>query len=290
MKKTSKRRVLVFIVILTALSMFAHFSPLESNWANLVIMWSPGIAAIITALSTGLSLKSFGWKLPLKWTAAGWIIPISYGFITYGIIWLTGLGDMPKPTFLERSQLTMGFNSDSNILIITAAFFFITLVNLLPNAIFTLGEELGWRGFLVPQLSKFSSFGVTALVSGIIWAAWHLPGILSGNYGAAGTPLFYQVFCFLILVLSGSVILAWLRISSGSIWPAVVFHATHNGVIQAFFERITVDNGNLSYFGGEFGILLPLVSLIYAIYFYKKATATNLTSLSNTVLIKNKME
>ncbi len=37
------------------------------------------------------------------------------------------------------------------------------------------GEEIGWRGFLVPELAKGLPFTAVALVSGIIWAAWHYP-------------------------------------------------------------------------------------------------------------------
>ena len=67
-------------------------------------------------------------------------------------------------------------------------FGYIALVNLLPNMILTLGEEIGWRGFLVPELTGWVGFRRASLYSGVIWGAWHLPGILTGAYGAAGTP------------------------------------------------------------------------------------------------------
>lgn len=113
--------------------------------------------------------------------------------------------------------------------------------------VFALGEGLGWRGFLVPKLNRITSFKNTTLIS-IIWAAWHLPRILSGNYGATGTPLWYQIICSTILELSGAVILAWLRLKFGSLWPCAVFHAVHNGVIQHFFTNLTSDTGKTAYF------------------------------------------
>lgn len=155
------------------------------------------------------------------------------------------------------------------MLIIVSAFFYITIVNLIPNLVFALGEEMGWRGFLVPELSRFSGFKATALFSGLVWLCWHLPAVVAGNYGNTGAPLYYQILCFGILVMAGSVIFAWIRLKSNSIWPAVVLHATHNGVIQAFFERITLNNGNTEYFAGEFGIVLPLVSLVIALILIK---------------------
>ena len=273
MENSAKKRVMIFIVFLAALSPGSYFIPDGSNLKMLLIMWIPAIAALFTALVTGLSLKSMGWSFSFKWIAAGWLIPVGYGLLTYGLIWLTGLGDVPNPTFLERARFTMGMSSENDMLIITSAFFYITIVNLIPNLVFAFGEELGWRGFLVPQLSRFTGFWLTALLSGLIWLGWHLPGILAGSYGASGTPLYYQVICFSLLILAGSVIFAWIRLRSNSIWPAVVLHATHNGVIQAFFERITLDNGNTGYYAGEFGIVLPLVSLVIALYLLNKEKA-----------------
>ena len=275
MENLAKNRVFIFIAVLAGLSLLSYYLPNEAGWKMLFIMWIPGLAAIITALSTGLSFRTMGWKLPVKWIGAGWLIPVVYAFLAYGFIWLTGLGDVPNPTFLERARFTMGMSFGNDMLIIISAFFYITILNLIPNLIFAMGEELGWRGFLVPELSKFTGFKVTALLSGLVWLGWHLPGVINGNYGNTGVPLYYQIFCFGILIMAGSVIFTWIRLRSKSIWPAVVLHATHNGVIQAFFERLTLDNGNTEYYSGEFGIVLPLISLIIALILLKYAKAPN---------------
>lgn len=273
MKNSAKTRILTFVIILACLTVASRFLPGRSNLTMLFIMWIPGIAALLTSLITWKSLKQVSWKPKWKWMGIGWLLPVTYGAIAFGIIWTLGLGSVPKASFIENGKLTMGMTSNNEALIIVAAFFYITILNLLPNMIFALGEELGWRGFLVPELNKITSFGKTALFSGLLWAGWHLPAILSGNYGAEGTPLWFQVICFSVLVLSGAVILAWLRLSSGSIWPCVVFHAVHNGVIQNFFTNLTADTGKTEYFIGEFGIMVPVISLLFAIYFlwkYKK--------------------
>ena len=96
------------------------------------------------------------------------------------------------------------------------------------------------------------------------------PGIVSGTYGNSDIPIWYQVFCFTIMVISTGVILAYLRMISKSIWPAVIFHAVHNGVIQRFFDRLTIDTGLTKIFIGEFGIVLALVTTGFAIYYYKR--------------------
>jgi membrane protease YdiL (CAAX protease family) len=155
-------------------------------------------------------------------------------------------------------------------LFVLAAFGFITIVNLLPNAVLSLGEELGWRGFLVPEMTKQFGFKRAAIVSGAVWGAWHLPGILNGSYGAGSTPLAYRIACFSALVIADGVIMAWLRMKSGSIWPAVIMHATHNGVIQAFFDAITVRTSTTAWLIGEFGIAMVPFGALAAWYFWKR--------------------
>lgn len=71
-------------------------------------------------------------------------------------------------------------------------------------------------------------------------------------------------------VSSPSLMLAWLRMKSGTIWSAVIFHTTHNGVIQSFFDLSTANTGSTKYFTGEFGsAMVPLVA-VSAWYFLKR--------------------
>jgi uncharacterized protein len=261
-------KIIQFVVLTAILTLASYFlgERVLGGVNSLVIMWTPGLAAILISLIHKRSLKEIGWRLNWKWMGLGWIIPIAYATLAYLTIWILGLGDVPNPTFLERAQLTIGFESESSLAIILVAFFYITLVNLLPSMVLGLGEEIGWRGFLVPELTKKNSFITTALVSGTIWAIWHLPGILSGNYGDNTAPLWFRLFCFLIMVLAGAVILAWIRLESGSIWAVAIFHATHNGVIQAFYERLTVFNEFTPYFAGEFGLAIPIFSVVFSFW------------------------
>ncbi len=268
-----KQRVLYFLFILTAMTIVAHYAASffdSKSIISLIIMWSPGLTAIIVGLATQRSIRDIGWKIrPLKWLAAGWLLPIVYAGTAYGAVWLLNLGNVPNPVFIERARLTLSMPDQPVWLLIAAAFGYITVVNLLPSMILALGEEIGWRGFLVPELTRWIGFRKAALISGIIWGAWHLPGILSGKYAGTGTPIAYQLFCFSALVISSGVIFAWLRMKSGSIWTVAILHATHNGVIQAFFNRITADTGNTNYFIGEFGIAMVPGVVALAWYCWK---------------------
>jgi hypothetical protein len=71
-------------------------------------------------------------------------------------------------------------------------------------------------------------------------------------------------------MLGMSVIMAWLRLSSGSLWTAAVFHASHNQFIQVFFTPATSMRGAKTSFAiDEFGFALPAVVLILAIVFWR---------------------
>jgi membrane protease YdiL (CAAX protease family) len=132
-----------------------------------------------------------------------------------------------------------------------------------------LGEEIGWRGFLVPELSKTTSFTVTSLVSGIIWSLWHYPVLIFADYNA-GTPTWYGLTCFTVMVVSISFIFAWMRIKSGSLWTGAILHGSHNLYVQAIFTPLTRDTGKTKWFIDEFGCVLPLVAVVFALYFWTK--------------------
>ncbi|WP_188192938.1 CPBP family intramembrane glutamic endopeptidase [Nonomuraea sp. SYSU D8015] len=96
------------------------------------------------------------------------------------------------------------------------------------NAIPSLGEEWGWRGWLAPRLVSTNGVFAGLLLSGAIWGVWHAPLTLLGyNYPRLGSwaALFFIGFC----VLAG-VVLGWLRLRTGSVWPAVVAHGSLNAV------------------------------------------------------------
>ena len=136
---------------------------------------------------------------------------------------------------------------------------------------FALGEEIGWRGFLAPKLTALFGFKAGALITGVIWAVWHLPLVFFADYNSTA-PSWFGVTCFAVLMLGMSVIMAWLRLKSGSLWTAAVFHASHNQFIQVFFTPATSVRGAKSFFAiDEFGFALPAVVLIVAIVFWRFA-------------------
>lgn len=230
------------------------------------IMLAPGLAALLATALTDRKWKAFGWKYSGKYILLAWLLPILYSGLAYSLIWFLGIGEVPNPQFLERARLTLGIESDSAPAIISLAFLYISLFMLIPSAVFALGEELGWRGLLFPELNKSASFIKAATTSSLIWGVWHLPGMLLDGYGAGTTPFAFRFLMFLLLITFTGITLAWLWSRSGSIWAVAVFHASHNVVIQMFFDRITLDTEYTGYFKGEFGLALVVTSCLLMLW------------------------
>ena len=132
-----------------------------------------------------------------------------------------------------------------------------------------LGEEIGWRGFLVPELAKITSFTRTALLSGAVWSLWHYPVILFADYRTT-TPVAYAMVCFTLMVFGISFLFAWLRLKSGSVWTGMFLHASHNLFIQGVFDPLTKDTGITAYLIGEFGAGLALAGALVGLYYWRK--------------------
>ena len=79
------------------------------------------------------------------------------------------------------------------------------------------GEEFGWRGYL--QLRLFGNRPLLgAMVTGLIWGLWHIPINLRG-YNFPDHPVL-GMLVFTVSTTMLSIIFGWLRIRTGSIWPA----------------------------------------------------------------------
>lgn len=97
------------------------------------------------------------------------------------------------------------------------------VLNLLP----ALGEEIGWRGWLLPKLMPLGTVPAL-LVMGVVWGAWHAPLILLGyNYPTA--PGWLALTAMIAMCILVGAVFGWLRLRSGSVWPAALAHAAFNG-------------------------------------------------------------
>lgn len=236
-----------------------------------MLMWSPAMAAFATALVAKKSLREFGWKWgESRWQLLSWLTPLLYVSLSYIILWGAGWGKVPNPEFMEHAfksvSLPISAGAAAALLVaFTATFGMLDFGG-------ALGEEVGWRGFLVPALYQLtgSNFTATTLINGVIWALWHAPIIFLSSYNNPGVPRWYSFACFFVLIVSSATIDDWYRIKSGSLWTGVILHTSHNLYVQLIFTPLTANTDKTRYFIDEFGAVLPLVMLVFAIYFWSR--------------------
>lgn len=256
----SGKEILSFLVLTFAFSAVPYYLIITAGslragggWYPIALMWCPGFAALATCLIYHKNLRGLGWGWGrTRYQASAYLLPIGYGLVAYGTVWMSGLGGIDES--FSRSWLSW------------------LLFGTLLNCFAAVGEEVGWRGFLVARLSETMSFTKVSLISGSIWALWHMPLILFADYNA-GTPGWYSLLCFSVMVVGSSFAYAWLRLKSGSIWTAMLLHACHNFWIQGFFDPLTTDRGNTNYFTGEFGAALAVVSIAVGYLFWRQRRA-----------------
>jgi len=270
-----KKKVSLFLILTLVFTSLSYMPIIRAGTANvnggifvLTMMWSPGLAAILTQLIATRSLRGLGWRLgPARWLGIAYILPIVYTLPVYAFTWITGLGGLLNPYVF--SPLTRQYASPDLATSITVFFLIKATKGVIENLIFSLGEEIGWRGLLVPELAKMTSFTKTALISGVIWAAWHMPVIFLADYNSGSTPNWYAAAMFAVMIIAISFPFAWLRLKSGSLWTAVLLHTTHNIFIQGVFDRLTGHGEITPYITGEFGIGLALTTVVVAYLFWR---------------------
>ena len=272
--RRTKNSIIVYIAVTAALSsifylLIIHRSSTGRSPGFLILglMWCPGVSGLLTRLAFQGNLRchGFGWG-PTKYQFASYWTPLVYSSIVYVPFWLAGYFD-PKNRTLDA--LMRRLPQLPHAAALPVLFLFLATVGMLGSCLSALGEELGWRGFLVPQLAKVTSFPRVALISGAIWALWHYPLILFAGYHGAG-PLWYSIACFTVMVLGISFLFAWMRLKSGSVWTGMLLHASHNLFVQAFFDAQTRRTRVTGLWTTEFGSGLALAALVLAIVFYAK--------------------
>jgi membrane protease YdiL (CAAX protease family) len=273
----SRKKILVFLVLTFLFSAFFYVLIARAGSIQsyaLGLMWCPGLAAMLTNLAFQRNLRGMGWKPgPAKYLLAGYALPLLYTLVVYSIVWLSGLGKLSIQEFAQEAAARYGVASQSPFGFALIYFLVMATLGFVSSCLSAFGEEIGWRGLLVPELSRETTFTGAALISGAIWALWHYPAIILGDYRTPGLPLWFALVCFTVLVIGISFAFAWLRLKSGSLWPAVFLHASHNLFIQGIFTPLTQNTGFTPYVIDEFGIGLALAALGLAFWFWRRRAA-----------------
>lgn len=272
--KITPKRTIIFCIITFALTWsltaviplkgYPYGTSIESMLIISACMFIPTIGNILTRLVTKQGFSDF--KLAPKFKGNGknylfayfsFIILIYLGVLVYYLIYreqfaLTG-GIMYQPAPEGQNLLLMQVIS----LVVS------TLISPVINVIPTLGEEIGWRGYLLYGLKNSCGSVKAVWITGIIWGLWHAPMIAMGhNYGTGypGYPvagiLLMVVFCVFIGIIE-----SYLTLRTGSVLPAAICHSAVNGLAAIGLTFVNTSEYN-TLLGPTYAGIIPLIPTI----------------------------
>lgn len=260
-KLTDMNKAAIFAVLVLCLAVgaallisFLELTPNLGMW----VLWSctPTAAALMMLLVvTREGYSREGWKslglhrlgLNVWWIAFGLTLLITVA--ASAVVWATPLASLVMPEGGIVDPL-IGFLVQVVILTLT----------------FALWEEIGIRGYLLPRLLSLGRNRALAL-SGLVWAAWHMPLILLTPVFPVGNKLI-SLPLFVGTVVAASFVYGYLRLYTGSVWPASIAHSVHNaawgvlGALTATSSPVIVNK----YLVGDYGILILVGAVLGAIW------------------------
>ena len=253
-----------------------------SPFASLLItamMFTPGIAALavlfLLRAPRTRRLEFLGmWPLrPVKrtvwFTVAALIVPALITAVSLGIAAAFGWVRLDLVNFSGFEEQLAATTPEEALAILPSTGVLVAVqLAMIPlgavlNALPALGEELGWRGWLLPALRPLGTWPALIL-SGAIWGLWHAPVTLLGhNYGLTD---WRGVALMLGACVAWGILFGWSRLRTASIWPAVVGHGALNasgGMILLFAAAGDAPNMALGSVMGVAGwIALAIVVLV----------------------------
>lgn len=212
----------MFVILTFVIAAVVYLPLLAEGWGwidttlpqGLVILGvlSPGLATLLIRLyDDGVDgVRSVlggltAWRIGRVWWGVTLALPVAFALGLAGGVIALGKDFSPEPIRIV-SEVGAGFVLVILLRVVTAA-----------------GEELGWRGHLLPLLQARLSALQASLVIGVIWGVWHLP-LLVGN-GVEGSVIALR----LVSTVGGAVMFTWLfNNTGGSVLAVTLLHAGNN--------------------------------------------------------------
>ena len=218
------RQIVTFVVLVFAFScipysLMIHTGHIGSGNGLVVrlVMWCPTLAALVTCALFRIDLASLGWSWrPARYEALAYLLPLVYALPVYIVCWFTFPGAFAFREFAQRLAESFGFAQRPTLATLGLGLPLLATLGMASSLSTALGEEIGWRGFLLPRLAGRFGLFFGAMLSGVIWAVWHYPGLLFADYNS-GTNKAYALTCFTLMVISNAFLMCWLRLQSGSL-------------------------------------------------------------------------
>lgn len=246
-RSTAARQAVTFTTIVYVLVLAIAVALPHASAAPIISLFTPACAVVIISFAAtrrggrkeiwrSIGLRHGGLR---SWLPAV-VLPVVFLFIAYGAAAALGVATIRRPD-LSPHGLAL---SVPNL-----------VIALVLGSLLILGEEIGWRGYLLPRLELVLSPRRAALTTGLIHGAFHLPLILlTTTYDSVGSRFVVAPVVVTTITFAG-VFYAWLRNRTGSIWPVAIAHNTANTVFDlGAAAAVTGTPVALAYVAGETGV------------------------------------
>lgn len=234
-----------------------------------VLMFSPALGAFIALRAERVPIRSvLRGAGSLHHYVIAIVVPAVTAMVT-AVVAHVWLGADPLPLTLQGSTVVIPdrspfFGSGEQSFVIFVLNFLATSTWYAAIAgLLTVGEEIGWRGYLQPRWTARLGRRRGIVAVGIAWWIWHVPILLQG-YVFPASPVSGALVLFPIVAVMLSFFLGWLRDQSRSIWPAVAAHGSYNAAFATIVFRMEFGARPVAAYG-LIVALTALTGLVFAL-------------------------
>lgn len=245
------REILLFLILTAIISIPGWYTTRNFGGPNYVslLMWSPALAAFFIQRFKRRTLR-LGLRAPDPKITLGACLAVLL-IVALPQILLYSLGNValdPSQSLEQAQKLGLEGHTEAAL---TLGFLFAATMGTIRMTANTLGEEIGWRGYLAPALTDLIGFRWGVLATGLCWASWHLP-LLWGQVSLLNG------ICFFTSLTGFSALLNWTSLRTSSSWPAALMHGLFNAVSGGFLVALATPGPAADRLLGETGIPVAL--------------------------------
>jgi membrane protease YdiL (CAAX protease family) len=246
-RSTAFRESTTFLVVTYLLATTVAVALPHAGINKLLSMFVPTIAVVVITFAmtprgmrrdlwSGIGLRRSGrsvWLMAL-------FVPMLLLAMAYGTALILGVAEL-KPLDITPTG--------------AAGWLAMLVASFVGSTFFSLAEEIGWRGFLLPRVQQLTSRRRAALVTGFFHGCFHLPLILfATTYDEHGSRWIVAP-AVVITITAAGVFYAYLRDRSGSVWPVAIAHNAANTLFFLASGAVVVSSeADMAYVAGESGL------------------------------------